>query len=194
MRSVRPAIEELERAFAVFAPLFQVAFPKPVIAIQTKGKKNALGWFVGDKWENGEADAIAEITIAAEHLKGAPEDIAETLLHEMAHYANNVEGVRDCSSFQYHNRHFKERAESVGLVVEKGPRGWAYTKLGPDLLEKVQKAHLDPEAFSLFRTAAQQKKQPGKMKKWSCGCTNVRAATEVEAVCHRCGQPFLLEL
>jgi len=60
------------------------------------------------------------------------------------------------------------------------------------LLEKVKDAHLDPEAFSLFRIGTQQKKQPGKMKKWSCGCTNIRAATEVEAFCHRCGQPFLL--
>jgi len=172
--------------------LFQVAFPKPVIAIQTKGKKNALGWFVGDKWENAVDKSIAEITIAAEHLKGEPEDIAETLIHEMTHYANNLAGVKDCSSFQYHNKQFRERAESVGLVVERGPRGWAYTKLGPELLEKVKSAALDPQAFSLFRTGVKPQKQPTKMKKWSCGCTNIRVATAVEAVCHHCGQPFLL--
>ena len=191
MRSVKPAIEELERAFDAFAPLFDITFPKPVIAIQAKGNKNASGWFVENKWENGDTDAIAEITISAEHLKGEPEDIAETLIHEMVHYANHLEGIIDCSSFQYHNKHFKERAELVGLIVEKGKRGWAYTKLGDELREKVRNVYLDPKAFSLFRTGIKQNKQPTKMKKWSCGCTNIRAATEVKAVCHRCGRQFI---
>lgn len=29
-----------------------------------------------------------------------------------------------------------------------------------------------------------------KMKKWSCGCTNVRCAKHLFAVCTRCRQPF----
>src|SRR5438046_3069668 len=122
MRSIDKAIRELERGFRVFAPLFGRDFPQPVIAIQTKGRKSALGWFGGDKWENDAEKKIGEITITAEHLKGQPEDIAEVLLHEMVHYANDLDGIPDCSSFQYHNANFKNRAESIGLIVQRTKR------------------------------------------------------------------------
>jgi hypothetical protein len=148
MRSILPAVQELERCFEEFKPLFpDCDFPKPVIAIQSKGRKNALGWFVGDKWVNGTEESIAEITISAEHLKGTGEQVAEVLLHEMCHYANKLHGIKDCTVNQYHNAHFRRQAESIGLVVTKGPRGWAYTELGPELLETVKKAQIDPEAF-----------------------------------------------
>ena len=49
----------------------------------------------------------------------------------MAHLWNaTVEDVKDCSSGQYHNKHFKTAAERFGLEVSRdGKRGWAYTKL-----------------------------------------------------------------
>ena len=191
MRSILPAIQELERCFEEFRVLFSdCQFPSPVIAIQSKGRKNALGWFVGDKWSNETDESIAEITISAEHLKGTVEQIAEVLLHEMCHYANRLKGINDCTVNQYHNAHFRTQAESIGLVVTKGPRGWAYTELGSTLIEIVNKAKIDPEAFSLFRKGQQVKKQVGKMKKWRCRCTNIRAATPVDAVCQKCGQTF----
>jgi hypothetical protein len=191
VRSIELAVQELERGFKKLKPLFPgVKFPQPAIVIQTKGRRKALGWFWRDKWANEDDEGIAEITIAAEHLKGSPEEIAETLVHEMVHYANHLDGIKDFTPNQYHNLHFKERAESVGLVVTKGPRGWAYTTAGPDLLEKIKKLRLNPEAFSLFRKTQEQAKAPTKMKKWSCGCSIVRAAVEVEATCHKCGQDF----
>jgi len=33
-----------------------------------------------------------------------------------------------------------------------------------------------------------------KLKKWSCGCTNVRCAVELRAWCCRCGKPFVQAL
>jgi hypothetical protein len=52
MNTIRPAIEELERAFRELVPVFNREMPLPVITIQSKGRKNALGWFVRDKWSN----------------------------------------------------------------------------------------------------------------------------------------------
>jgi predicted SprT family Zn-dependent metalloprotease len=190
MRSIERAIEELERAYQTFLPLFGKEMPQPVIVIQTKNRKNALGWFAGDKWQNS-TSTLAEITIAAEHLKRSPEDIAEVLLHEMCHYANYLDGISDCTSFQYHNKRFKERAESIGLIVEKNRRGWSETSLGDALLERVREVNLDASAFSLFRLGKENKKQPTKLKKWRCGCTNIRAATTVTAICQACGNPFV---
>jgi hypothetical protein len=124
--------------------------------------------------------------------EGGPEEIAQVLVHEMAHYANFLDGIGDCPPNQYHNRPFKSHAESVGLVVEKtSSRGWAHISLGPGLLARVQEVNLDADAFSLFRKGAGRKKQPTKMKKWRCGCTNIRAATEVDACCNACGEAFV---
>jgi hypothetical protein len=192
MRSIEPAVRELERAFWALAPLFpEVEFPQPVIVIQTRGRRRMLGWFCRDKWGNESDQGISEITITAEHLRGPAEEIAGTLVHEMTHYGNHILGVKDCSSNQYHNKHFKTLAESVGLVVTRGPRGWAYTTNGPELLGQIQALRLDPDAFTLFRKDREKQKAPTKMKKWSCGCTNVRAAVDVEARCKKCGRDFL---
>jgi hypothetical protein len=193
MQSILPAVAELERCFLSFAPLFpDTTFPQPVIAIQSKGRRNMFGWFCAAKWSNGGGEAVHEITLTAEHLKRPVEDIAEVLIHEMSHYANSLDGIHDCNVNQYHNKAFRERAEGVGLVVTKrGGRGWAETALGPELLEKVRKANIDPEAFSLFRLGREQKKQPTRMKKWGCGCTIVRAAVELNAHCLKCGKPFV---
>ena len=76
MNTIRPAIEELERAFRELSPVFKRNMPLPVITIQSKGRKNALGWFVRDKWSNTNGK-LPEINICAEHLARSPEDIAD---------------------------------------------------------------------------------------------------------------------
>lgn len=193
MNTIRPAIEELERAFKELAPVFKRDMPLPVITIQSKGRKNALGWFARDKWSNT-TGRLPEINICAEHLARSPEDIAEVLLHEMVHYADALDGIEDCTVRQYHNLNFKNRCDEVGLVCRKMPgRGWADTSLSPELREKVAKVRIDPAAFSLFRGSVTQKKADIKMKKWRCSCTNIRAAVSVEATCNRCGLEFRLQ-
>ena len=188
--SIQPAITELERAFEVFCPLFEgITGPPPVIVIQTKGRRRVSGWFCGGKWKQDET-ILSEITLAAEDLAAPVEDIAMILLHEMVHFANHVRGINDCSRAQYHNRHFKRQAEAVGLIVKAGSRGFAYTTLGQDLRHKVLRADLRQDAFTLFRQPSEQAKQPTKMLKWSCACTNIRAATEVNALCQACGKTF----
>lgn len=191
--SIGPAIAELERAFREFASLLfkQQKLELPAITIQAAGRKAAAGWFSHNRW--GSADAsISEINLCAEMLASGVEVIAEILIHEMVHYANAVAGVRDCSANQYHNKRFRDLAESVGLHVEKGKRGWAYTSLTPDLADQVRKINLDPEAFAMFRLSDPPIKKGSRMKKWSCGCTTVRCATELSAVCSECDQAFEL--
>ena len=58
----------------------------------------------------------------------------------MVHYANNVAGVVDCNANQYHNKHFKMKAESFGLKVEKVKnKGYARTALDEKAANMVKK-------------------------------------------------------
>src|SRR5208282_3657350 len=98
---------------------FHRNMPLPVITIQYRGRKNALGWFSDHRWGNSQQDALPEINICAETLARSVQDIAETLLHEMVHYANALEGINDCTIRQYHNGEFKRGCEEIGLVCEK---------------------------------------------------------------------------
>ena len=124
---------ELYRAFDHFNQVFvDGKLPKVVITIQESGRRNAYGWFGNGFWTDKLAgDVVPEINLSAEYLSRGPEALLETLLHEMAHLWNaTVEDVKDCSSGQYHNKHFKTAAERFGLEVSRdGKRGWAYTKL-----------------------------------------------------------------
>ena len=154
--SLCPAIAELERAFRAFCDLsFKRQMPLPVITIQTRGRSSVLGWFSKEKWKNGQAFKLPEINVCPEYLCKDVEQIAQVLIHEMCHYANYLDGVQDCSSSQYHNRRFKYRCESIGLVCIKGRKGFAYTRLSPELAAVVRRVLLNPAAFRMYRDGPQ---------------------------------------
>ena len=94
--------------------------------------RGILGWYAWSCWESRDGTILDEINFVPEHLGRDMFDIAETLLHELVHLANYAAGVRDCFSNQYHNAHFRDRAQSVGLSCERiGAHGWAKTTLTP---------------------------------------------------------------
>lgn len=196
MNSILPAIRELERLYDLFSYLLPNC-DRPVITIQTRGKKNALGWMAPNRWQNGDPDKpVNEINISAEDLKGSPLAIAETLIHEMVHHFNQRNGIKDCSGSQYHNKKFRDAAQAAGLLVEEmAPYGWARTSLGPDLLEKCKAADIDAEAFSLFRREKAGKKSTNRQRKYTCpDCGQIiRAAGEdLNVVCGEDGAQFEL--
>lgn len=196
-----PALLELERAFDSFnASLFQGTLKqRPVITIQSKGKRNAMGWFWANRWKdtNGGENVVPEINISAEYLKA--QDMLqplETLIHEMVHLSNWKQGVQDCSrSGNYHNKHFKAEAELAGLIVEKvGNHGFAFTKLGDKARKAVETHKPDFEAFSVFRREEVGKKKPKKrLKKWACECTSFWGDTNktYQVKCEECGTEFI---
>lgn len=186
--SIRPIIAELERIYDALATEFKLKHPRPLITLQTHGRqKDTLGWYAKNRWklENKE---IGEINICAESLNKTP---VETLVHEMAHYANCCEDIPDCNSQQYHNKAFKTRAESYGLNVTNGDRrGWAYTAISPKLEAILTPIKIDYKVFKLYRKPAMTHTAPTKMKKFRCKCTIVRCATELNAKCLTCQSEF----
>ena len=75
---------------------FESALSRPTITIQSTPK--AYGHFTlnNDTWisKNG---GTHEINLGAGTLSRPIESIVATLLHEMVHYYNYVQGIKDCS-------------------------------------------------------------------------------------------------
>lgn len=173
MNVVGIALDELYRIFDILnRDKFNGELPEPVITIQ-KTRMNAYGWFTPDRtWrdknnEKSEETSYHEINIDPRWFNSrTSSEIAETLLHEMVHYYNNVNGIKDCSG-QNHNKKFKSLAEKVGLIVEKGKGvGYGYTSMSEELrayMDEVVKP--DDKAFEYFRTAPMKLSGGGKTRK-----------------------------
>lgn len=145
---------ELYRAFDHFNKHFaENKLPKPVITIQESGRKNAYGWFGNSFWVDKDMQtSVPEINLSAEYLARGANGILETLLHEMAHYYNAINEIRDCSSGQYHNKHFKRAAEMFGLGVERtGNRGYAYTSLTEVSQQAIDELKVNESLFTDIR-------------------------------------------
>ena len=165
-KRAQEALEELYRAFDFFNEYFtDNKLPKVVITIQESGRRNAYGWFGQGFWSDKTCkNGVGEINLSAEYMGRKPEGILETLLHEMAHLQNAVNGVRDCTSGQYHNKHFKKAAEGFGLTVERGGnKGYAYTALGEEADKAIKKLKPNNAALS---SLARKRVKPVREKRY----------------------------
>ena len=153
---------KLVQAFEFFNKELSTGLDTPVFTlIPNRGRQSYYGWFWQGRWKDGKK-TLPEINITADTLKRSVEDICETLIHEMAHYKNHVLDIVDCNANQYHNKHFKKRAEEMGLEVEKlKNRGYARTKLGEkaaNLVKKYKNIHCkgDKNPFHVYRVTEER--------------------------------------
>lgn len=117
---------------------FEGSLERPVITIQSTAR--AYGHYtLYDAW-NVKGEGYRELNIGAGTLDRPIENVLATLLHEMCHqYDDVVLNVQDCSrGGTYHNRLFKETAETHGLTVTKTEKyGYSRTEPADALLEWV---------------------------------------------------------
>jgi len=153
--------DRLVEAFNFFNEELGTELDAPVFTlIPNRGRQSYYGWYWQGRWKDGKK-SLPEINITADTLKRSVEDICNTLIHEMAHYKNNVEGINDCNANQYHNKHFKKRAEAFGLEVERlKNKGYAVTKLGEkasNLVKKYKNKFLkdDKNPFHAYRLGSE---------------------------------------
>ena len=148
-------LEELYRAFDHFNNTFaENKLPKVVITIQESGRRNAYGWFGNGFWTDRLAgDSVPEINLSAEYLSRGPNGLLETLLHEMAHLWNaTVAKERDCTSGQYHNKHFKHAAQLFGLKVYRiKNKGFAGTSLDEAAYQAINELKPDDQVISSLK-------------------------------------------
>lgn len=133
----------------------------------------------------------AEIAINRHHLNREPYQILGTLFHEMLHAWQEKFGRPGKGN--YHNKQFRAKAESFGLVINtKGQ-----TQFKPDspflrllAANGVNMPRLSPKI-------AKRVVAPTKLRKWSCECeppVNVRVAVKsFDAICLHCCKQFQLQ-
>ena len=189
---------------------FESALSRPTITIQSTPK--AYGHFSlrEDTWIS-KLGGTHEINIGAGTLSRPIEEVAATLLHEMVHYYNYEKGIQDCSRGNtYHNRKFKETAESHGLITSHSEKyGWSHTNPNDDLIEFVLDNNLtdillnrnESTGFQIGGTGAHNggidvdTKTPktSSTRKYACPCCgmSVRATKTVRIACLDCKEQMI---
>jgi hypothetical protein len=127
-----------------------------------------------------------EIALNSRYLRQPDYDVLGTLLHELIHGWQEAHGKPGRRN--YHNRQYRTKARELGLLVDtRGRQTYAAESAFKDLLLQHE---IDVPAIE---QPATYKKPPSKskLKKWSCGCTNVWCAiAEMRARCLKCGGYF----
>ena len=127
--SLIPALNESERFIKYLIERFNLSDLKNYIVVINKTSKNALGTFASKETLQhftNTNNELSTITLNTLHLKKC--NPYEVLAHELAHFINYSKGIKDCSSNQYHNKHFKQQAELLLLTCEKTKRGYSYKR------------------------------------------------------------------
>ena len=191
---------------------FDGTLSKPVITIQSTPR--AYGHYtLYDAWSVDGDKGMREINIGAGTLSRPIENVVATLLHEMVHYWNDNHGIKDCSRGNtYHNRKFKEKAETCDLHIEHHPTyGWSLTSPTDALMEFCVENNLTEirlcrnDGISIRGTgtgatgtragtatgATGRKKNS--TRKYYCPCCgmSVRATKTVHIGCLDCQEPLL---
>ena len=189
--SINPSIKELERFYSFLNSRFKLQLPDELtVTIQSKGRMNAYGWFSGQRWVNGNG-RVSEINLSAELL--TENDPYKTMAHEVGHYYNYVNGIRDCSGNQYHNKRFKEVAERLLLETSYNKKtGYSTTTPTEEFKKMLSEFKPQKDVFNLFRDMPKAKKQKTKMVKWVCPQCGliVRSAKELNIMCLDCDAVF----
>lgn len=164
----------------------------------TRNLKGAKGHFTPyAPWKAGE-ESFSEIAFNLEHFT-TPEELLSTLLHEVAHSLNHMNGIEDCSSNQYHNAKFKAQAEALGLkTIEVKGKGYASTELTELGAKRWKKAlSILASAFDLTALSMGQAKPKGRntnLLKAQCDCEQVirasRGVIESGVMCSQCETYF----
>lgn len=191
------------------AEFFENALTRPTITIQSTPR--AYGHFSlrNDTWIS-KTGSTHEINIGAGTLSRPIENIAATLLHEMVHYYNFENGIKDVSRGNtYHNRRFKEAAEARGLLVTHSDTyGWSHTEPGEELLDFVLDNGLtdillnrnEQMGYRITGTGTHSGNMGGYIpkssstRKYLCPCCgmSVRATRTVRVQCMDCEEPLVL--
>ena len=191
------------------AAYFENTLSRPTITIQSTPK--AYGHFSlrDDTWisKNG---ATHEINLGAGTLARPIEDICATLLHEMVHYHNFVNGIQDCSrGGTYHNRRFRDSAMAHGLLVDHHDKyGWTITSPSDSLLQFCLDNDLTdilinrneyygirvPVGGTGSTTGIPISRKTSSTRKYICPCcgNSVRATKNVNVGCLDCAEQLVL--
>jgi hypothetical protein len=190
--------QALEQAHEIIKE--ETGAPRATILV-TRAIKGAHAHFTPyTPWASGE-QTFNEIAFNAESFALGAEHVLGSLLHEVAHSINNMNGVKDCSSNQYHNAHFKRVANDLGLeTTEIKGKGHAKTALTPEGVARWSIAlAVVEQALKITALDLQGSKKPKgrntNLIKAECACGNSlrasRGTIDSGIRCERCEELFI---
>lgn len=181
MSEIIKTLNELYRIFDILnKDYFNSDLEQPIITIQ-KRKANNLGHFTLSKiWKNKDTeDAKYEININPINLDRPINEIICTLQHEMVHYWNKINDIRDANN-NVHNKKFKVKAEECGLIVTKSKQyGWGHTECSEAFIEYIE-SNIEPNESAFEYYMNLKVEDDGEPKK-------VRAKKTFKYNCPTCG-------
>lgn len=152
-------------------------------------------WYQKDTKESNSTNSFFEINICADALYLPIHDIAEIMLHEMAHIYNVQNQIKDTSrNGTYHNKHFASTAKSHGLLCDKSPNsknGFGITKLNDHAISFVK--NMQYAELNLVRHS--QHTRNGGYLRYVCPVCGsiIRSTKDVHVLCLDCNVPFKYE-
>ena len=176
--------------------------PEVVVTIGSgsaaKGLK--LGHFAADRWVRGN-ERVHELFVGAEGLKNGGRDLLGTLLHEAAHGAAQVRGIKDTSrQGRFHNTKFQQIGKEFGLrLSHNSTQGWSETAVPDDTVTAYgdQVAQLDAAlvAYRITETIGGGRKSSNNGVSAECDCARkIRVSKAVyesgPILCGLCGSEF----
>ena len=153
-------------------------------------------------WASGE-ESFHEIFITI--AKREAREILGTLLHETAHSIDNKQGIKGTSGDGYHNKNFKNRAESLGLTIGQAPRiGFSITTVSDECATRwAEPLRLIEQALSLTAdsdggTSAKPKGRNKNLPVAKCDCgesirLSLKTLEKCKPICQECQGEFTIE-
>lgn len=184
---------ELERGFEFWnRACFQGRLPPVVFAFfpqPSNGSAGRLGHYLPASWEVAKKERAAEIVFYADLcLAAGAEEVFLTLVHEMVHHWQQLEGK---PGKKVHNAEWHQKAAEVGLVTS-GPKG--LTTAGAEFTQALRRFSPRVETIPFRLLSSGRRRQKGKMRRWSCPleCNgSIRSGKEtVFLICGVCNEPL----
>lgn len=123
------------------------------------------------------------------------ENIINSLLHNMIHLENSINGIQDTSNRgTYHNKKFLLKANACGAITEKTKYGYKIIGVNEELsfiVNHYRKTFPNKKEFICNNT----EKRKSSTRKYICPCcgNSFRATKNINVLCEDCGCKFELE-
>lgn len=189
-------INQLEKGYiAMNKKFFKNSLPDVTITLIPDVKGNAIGWIYSKPMWHKNGEMYYELNICSDHLDRSKVEIYGTLLHEMVHIYNAVNGIKDTSRSggSYHNKKYGEQAEKHGLSVEVSEKyGYAHTTPTTDTAKWIEENLTDLVNMyrETFKTSAKRIRVRSHSIKYVCPCCgdSARTTKEMVLVCGTCNK------
>lgn len=176
----------------------------PDVIATLAGDPGVYGHFAPHRWGSTEdGRSTHELFIGGEGLERGAVSTLGTLLHEAAHGAALVRGVKDTSrQGRYHNKAFKAIANEFGIEVERvGSIGWSKTTVPAATVEAydeqialLDKAIIAHRHYGLAEILTGGTSNNGHSLECGCGrkirCSN-KVHEQGEIICGMCMTAFV---